>query len=195
MRILIYDNNTKDVNYLYQKLKGLPLDSQVDTSSTYNNAIDYYDTDKYNIIFIDFIDETGKEVLEYIIRDNPKQRIITISKVLECSEKLGCDFCLNNYNKKRILKPIHIDEIIKIFSNKETDCTTYLNNSLLMKLQQLDKLVQESYSNYTLDQENLTFVNNGSSSMCNGFFFILDKLAEYNVKHEVEGNNNIKGLS
>lgn len=192
MRILIYDINSKDLEYLCEMIKSLPIESYVDKITDYNHGTDLYDKNKYDIVFIDFIDKDGKSFLEYILKNDSAQRIITISDVFECSEKLGCDFCLDNYNKERILKPINYADIIKIFSNSKYRCDSFSNSLLLMQLKQIEKILKQTYSDYDLDVESLTFIGKRAKKYDTDFFIIIEKLNTHKIEYSVDENSNIK---
>jgi len=192
MRILIYDNNSKDLEYLCEMLKSLPIESCVDKITDYNHGTDLYHKFEYDIVFIDFIDNIGKSFLEYILKVNSTQRIITISDVFECSEKMGCDFCSDNYNKERILKPINHTDIIKIFSDTQYRCDSFSNSLLLMQLKQIEKIIKETYSDYDLDVESLTFIGKRTKKYDADFFIIVEKLNTHKIEYSVDENSNIK---
>ena len=194
MKILIYDTNRQDLAHLCNLIQNLPLDVDMDTASDFNQGANLYHANKYEVIFIDFAVNGGKKFLADVLKNDAHQRIITISKVIECSEMLGCDYCLEHYNKKRILKPITQDEVIDIFSNKEYPCPKYAGVALFMKLKQIEKIVKQSYTNFTLDTEKLIFIDHGQHHYDNDFFTIIEKLTQYSIKHTVDENGNIKVL-
>lgn len=69
------------------------------------------------MVLIDFTISFGLEVLQKILEINPSQHIISISDSLDCSELLGCDYCLANYNKKRVLKHQGIHDLLYLIDN------------------------------------------------------------------------------
>lgn len=194
MKILIYDKNIDDLTYLSKLVQNLPIDISIHTASTFQEGAAFYYANKYDTVFVDFIEDEGKKLLAEILKNDHTQRIITLSKLFECSEALGCDYCLEHYNKKRVIKPISEDEILQIFTHKEDICSKYSGDILIMELKRIEKIIKQSYTHFTLDIETLTFIDHGESHYKNDFFLIIDKLTEYKVKHTVDENGNIKVL-
>jgi len=158
MKILIYDNNPADLGKLCNMLEALPMKFFIDKISHYNDCIEFYNRYHYDMVFLDFIDDIGKKILNYILEKNPKQRIITISDVDVCSEKNGCDFCTSTYNKKRVTKPVKENDLFTIFL-KEEPCHSYCNLDLLLKLEIISKNIQT----LSFDKERFAFVRNSQN--------------------------------
>jgi hypothetical protein len=158
MKILIYDNNPADLSKLCAMLESLPMNFLIDKVSHYTDCIELYDKHTYDMVFIDFADEIGKKILSYILEKNPKQKIITISDIYECSEKRGCDFCTTTYNKKRVTKPIQEIELFKILSKKEP-CKLYCKSDFLIKLE----IISKGINYLTFDREHFIFLKNGQN--------------------------------
>jgi len=158
MKILIYDNNPADLSKLCTMLESLPMKFFIDKISHYEDCIEFYDKYHYEIVFIDFVDEIGKKILSYILGKNPKQKVVTISDIDECSEKSGCNYCTEKYNKTRVTKPIMENELFKIILKKEP-CLLYCNDDLLIKLE----VISKSIHSLTFDKEKLLFVKKGQN--------------------------------
>lgn len=82
-----------------------------------NEALEFFSKEHPEMILIDFSHEFALEAMNRILKVKPQQHIITISDVLDCSEHMGCDFCLENNRKKRILKSAGIHELIYLIDN------------------------------------------------------------------------------
>lgn len=76
-----------------------------------------YNKHDLDIVIINFILDFGRDILAYIVESNPHQNIITISDAFEFSEPNGCDYCLSNFNKIRLLKPVSIPKLIDVMKN------------------------------------------------------------------------------
>lgn len=194
MRIFIYDNNLQDREYLCEMITALPLNCSVDKIFDYSQGVDFYSKYNYDIVFIDFIDDFGKRLLTYILEHNPKQRIITISGICEYSEKLGCDFCVENYNKSRVMKPINHEDIVQIFNGKEHNCELYASNKMMMELKKIEKTIKKEYSDFLFDEQTLTFSSKNLRHYNPDFFTIIEKLNESDIEYSVDEHANIKIL-
>ena len=87
-----------------------------------------YENQDIDIVIINFTLEFGKESLNYILEKNPKQKIITISDALECSEANGGDYCQTHYNKIRLLKPINTSELVRYIKYFESNTCRFCDN-------------------------------------------------------------------
>jgi hypothetical protein len=166
-------------------LEALPMNFLIDKVSHYNDCIEFYDKYSYDMVFIDFVDEIGKKILSYILDKNPKQKIITISDMDECSEKRGCDFCTTTFNKKRVTKPIQEIDLIKILSKNEP-CKLYCGTDLLIKLE----IISKSIKNLTFDKEQFIFTKKGhgyNKEMLD-MIRLSDVLTEANINFEIVEN-------
>jgi len=82
-----------------------------------DEAMSFYKNESPDMVLIDFVADFGLEALHQILKLNPKQNIITISDSCDCSEIFGCDFCIENYNKKRVLKHQSIHDLLYLIEN------------------------------------------------------------------------------
>lgn len=82
-------------------------------------AMEFFASEAPEMVLIDFSVEFAREALSRILEIDPQQAIISISDSLDCSEFLGCDFCLEHYNKKRLLKHQGIHDLLYLIENFE----------------------------------------------------------------------------
>ncbi|MCK5110054.1 MAG: response regulator [Arcobacteraceae bacterium] len=126
MKILVIDKekeNLLSIKKTFEEERGF----HVDLSYSYEETTSFLNNNKYEFIIIDFNIPSGNEILEAILKDNKKQKIITLSEINGVSEKKGCDYCIENFNKRRLVKkctPQDILNIIDIFD----DFTCYFKN-------------------------------------------------------------------
>ena len=130
--------------------------------------------------------------MNYIIKTNALQRIITISDIYECSLKYGNKFCLENYSKERLLRPISHRDIIKILTGKSFIDNKYSNDLLLLELRQIEKIITLTYTSFEFDVEKLKFINTGERTYQSDFFLIVEKLNEYDIQYSSEQNGDIR---
>ncbi|PHR56210.1 MAG: hypothetical protein COA44_08960 [Arcobacter sp.] len=116
MNILFIDNHSIQ-NSIRLSLLEQMAHHTVYLSSDYEDALQHYKDEKPDIILIEFTIEYAEKALKKILELDPKQKIITISDSLDCSEILGCDYCLKHYNKRRVLKHQGIHELLYLIDN------------------------------------------------------------------------------
>ena len=91
--------------------------------SDFDEAIAFYKNEKPDMVVIEFSITVGHDALMKLLEINPSQPIITLSDATDCSELIGCDHCLEKYNKKRLLKKEGIHELLYTIENfDETPC-------------------------------------------------------------------------
>jgi hypothetical protein len=154
IKILIYDENLQDLSTLCRMIKILPIEYHIDTITSYEECINLYTKEKYDIVFIDFSNDIGKDILSHIVAIHQWQRIITISGTNSCSDHYGCMDCLEKYNKFRVVKPITENELFKIILKNEL-CASYCNEDSLLQLEALSK----KFTALTLNKNTLFFHN------------------------------------
>lgn len=80
-----------------------------------------------DLILVDFATGDNEEILNTILEKNINAKTIVISERLKNSEEQGCDFCLNNYNRKRLFKPIEPRKLYDLIKNFDTTLCSYYN--------------------------------------------------------------------
>jgi len=83
----------------------------------FDDAMKFYNEQKPEMVLIDFTLSGGLEALHAILKVDPAQHVITISDSLDCSEILGCDYCLEHYRKRRVLKHSGIHDLLYLIDN------------------------------------------------------------------------------
>ena len=116
MKILFIDNPSIQ-NSIRIGLLDQMAHHDVHLISDIDEALKCYKDEKPEMVLIDFTIPHGVEALIKILQINPAQHIITISDSSDCSELLGCDYCLEHYRKKRVLKHQGIHELLYLIDN------------------------------------------------------------------------------
>ncbi len=80
-------------------------------------AMAFYKRESPEMVLIDFSASFGLDALYKILEINPLQHIITLSDSEDHSELLGCDFCIEHYNKKRVVKHRGIHDLLYLIDN------------------------------------------------------------------------------
>lgn len=118
MKILFIDNESIQNSIRIGLLEQM-AHHDVHLCHEHDDVMSYYNEHKPDMVLIDFSIESGAEILKEILELMPTQPIITISDSIDCSELLGCEFCLKNYDKKRVLKHQGIQELLYLIDNFE----------------------------------------------------------------------------
>jgi DNA-binding NarL/FixJ family response regulator len=116
MKILFIDNASIQ-NSIRISLMEQMAHHDVHLISDFDEAIHFYETQKPDMVVIDFSVPVGHDALQTLLERNPKQAIITLSDSLDCSEIIGCDHCLEHYNKKRLFKTEGIHDLLYTIEN------------------------------------------------------------------------------
>lgn len=90
---------------------------EVYLTDNYEDAMELYTRESPDMVVLEFTVYFGMDALFKILKLNPQQQIITLSDSLDCSELIGCDHCLHNYNKKRVLKHQSIHDLLYLIDN------------------------------------------------------------------------------
>ena len=126
MKILVVDRDVKHSAEVYNTFVN-DRGYKVDLASTFENTTSLYFKDKYEMIVIDFTTKDGEKSLAYILNIDSKQKIITQSSITGCKTK-GCDNCIENHNRRRLVKQCTADDILNIVDKFDTYSCHYKNN-------------------------------------------------------------------
>lgn len=179
MRILIYDNNLEDLENLCMMVQDLPFDTFIDKLSDVDDFIHVYNRHEYNIVFIDVNYNEGKELVRFIEKKNPSQRIAVINNGGKVFSHQKCSFCKENFNKYRVSKPVNMQEVINVFKGKK--CEYNSDDRLLTKLMILSK----PYLFMELDKKSLKFTSKNSTSFISSVVNLTEELSANDINYEV----------
>ena len=155
-------------------------------------AKEWFEKESYFLVLIDFTKEEGKALLGFVLSKNNQQKIITMSDNFECSETLGCNFCTENYKRKRVFRPLNLKELMDVIKNFEQQSCTYMHKfNNIMNL--LDKIIEEF--NHFLYDENVKRIypktGISESSLIEEILEITTLLQDNHIKFQVDENYNI----
>lgn len=150
-RILFFYYNQNDCTDL-NILKSVLGEFSFDTTNVLNDAKELYLKEDYHIVMVDFTQEVGKELLQFISKESPTQRIITMSNNLECSALQGCEFCMHTLKRKRIFKPLNLKELTNTIKNYDSMICNYMHkfNNII---QILDDLIKSTYNHFLYNKD------------------------------------------
>jgi len=116
MKILFIDNQSIQNSIRIGLLEQM-AHHDVHLIGDFDKAIQFYREQKPEMVLIDFTLPGGLDTLQAILKIDPVQHIITLSDSLDCSELLGCDYCVEHYRKRRILKHSGIHDLLYQIEN------------------------------------------------------------------------------
>lgn len=150
-KILFFYYNQNDCTDL-NILKSVLGEFSFDTTNVLNDAKELYLKEDYHIVMVDFTQEVGKELLQFISKESPTQRIITMSNNLECSALQGCEFCMHTLKRKRIFKPLNLKELTNTIKNYDSMICNYMHkfNNII---QILDDLIKSTYNHFLYNKD------------------------------------------
>ena len=178
MKILFADEDVALQN-LFEHLNSLNR-FEVDICENLECGKVSYTQNRYDLVIVDMDLEFNKKLLSYVLDINPMQKIITTGMKLEYSEKKGCDFCQLNYNKKRLLKPIELSQLITFIKQLDTSkckCMNKLDNKEGLVEIMGDVVRRFSLAKYNSDNKSISF--NGTNSLINMSNFLEDKKIKF----------------
>ena len=180
MNILFLDNDKE----LKQLLKYLDSIGEINIffCKDYAESISIYKSVNIDMVIINFTFTFGEETLNYILKENPQQRVITVSDILECSEVNGGIYCQQNYNKIRLLKPINTSQLvncIKYFDNNKCQyCGNFETNNGLINI--MDDVIRR-FKGATYNKEIKTIDVDHSHKMIDIIQFLDNKNIDFQI--------------
>jgi len=186
MRILFIDQDEELIG-LFKNIDSMESFT-VEITTTLEESQRLYTNESFDIVIINFTILNGREILDYIEKIEPKQRVITLSEELVHSTEGGALNCQMNFNRRRLLKPLKISELIYFIKNfDETPCK-YQNkfNTKEGILSIMDDILRR-YSGSHYDKKTQTIINENSNHIVD----IVNILGNYQIQYELR-NNNIK---
>lgn len=124
--ILLVDNLEDGLKQLSQSLTRRY--TTVDICDSFDALKSFYAPDKYDIVIIalEMFDEGGYKSVDHVSTLSPVQRIITYSAEPERpSHGKGCEVCLKENKRHRIVKPINLRELYDQIENFDNHCCMY----------------------------------------------------------------------
>jgi len=184
--------NTENDKLNFEVLQSVLNGHTIESTSSLEEAKELFLPEKYDMVLVDFTKETGKDFLDYVMSSHSTQKIITMSDNFECSELQGCHFCTQNYNRKRIFRPINLKELLDVIKNFEQQSCTYMHKfNNIMNL--LDKILEEyNHFSYNIELKKIYPKSNISeSSLMEEILEITTLLQDNHIKFQVDENYNI----
>ena len=186
MKILLVDDDDK-IEIILNVLTSVTDKYEVVYCNNFECAVTEYNEKNIDIIIIDPTQIFGREVLDYILKNNSKQKVITISKNLEHTELKGCDYCQKYYNKVRLLKPVNIHELLGYLKEFHSEKCSFKNkfNSQDGLISIMDKITKDiplcSYDKLN----NIVKFEKMNTDYYNFLFLLKEKKIKYVVSENI----------
>lgn len=185
MNILLIDKDQATKNFLEIMFSQTIEKFNLITVSNFPNGIEEYTDNNIDIILVDYSYPEYNKLLQEILKINPRQQTITLSKEISYSSDKGCNFCIENYNRRRLLKPFQAKSLIKILESfKENKCQyfQYLNNLKNILPNILNRFI---YCQYNKDEKTILFETTNSILHTRNFTKVMDILSEHSIKYNI----------
>ncbi|XPV69071.1 MAG: hypothetical protein ACNI25_00490 [Halarcobacter sp.] len=195
MRLLVFDKDHNQIDgdsisILSKSLKDYSITLTTDIA----DAKKLYESNKFDILIIDFTTDSGKEFLDFVMEVNKHQRVITIGYELTHSEKQGCEYCEENYLRKRLVKPISIVNLYKTiinFDNIRCEYRDKFSDPVVIVEQLLNK-----YNYFKFDEsKSILYTYADGTRVLRQYLDLINDLQAYGIKYKIVDDKTIKVLS
>lgn len=177
--LLVLRNNLKDYNIIHM--------------SDSNEALALYKSKVFDIVLIDFTTNEGKKFLQEVNRLNTLQKIITMGYTLSCSSEMGCSYCIDNFHKRRLIKPIDSIELYRTISQFDEFECKYAH--AFEEPKNLIKELIQRYNYFHFDEENeLIYSQDNDNQELKQLLNLMVDLKAYNIDFKVIDDKSIKVL-
>lgn len=186
MKILIYTSNYKDLEYLYTKLKKVSLKNwQIEKSYDEATFMEKFTKNEYDKIYIDFSDDIGSKLIKMISNQKPKQELFMINSEYECVEEKDCMYCISEYNRKSLIKPLNLDVIENSIKSRRYKCDKMLKNEFEFKVQKIrrDFNFKNPHINLQFNRTKSQIITSPSSA--NIFNILKEDILKYDIDFNV----------
>lgn len=194
MKILIYNDNLGDLEYLYNIVDVMHLNIIADKKTDFESFFNVYNKNSYDIVFIEYSINIWEELVTPIVKVNPAQKIILISNEYGCSGK-NCLPCKEKHNVHIVIKPILNTEIMNLFS-KKFKCEEYSRSKLEFNLLTISKKMNFNYGSIDFNRDTYSFefdnINETKKIMI--LTDLVSELKNIDIKYKVNENLNVSIL-
>ena len=155
-------------------------------------CMELYKNSIFDFVIVDFSLDNNLVLLNEITKLNSEQRIITLSSNIESSEKSDCIECINNYNRRRVMKPIDLKELYETIINFDNMACKYFKS-----FKDVNKVVPILLRNYKIcnfDPESKVVhcESNNQYMLSNQYYGILSELEKYKINYKIISDYNIQ---
>lgn len=194
MDVLVFDKEyeKEDLDYL-NVVKDNLNSYNISLFTNFDEALEIYKKGMFYIVLIDFTTNEGKAFLQNVNQLNSLQRIITLGHTLSCSSEVGCCYCMDNFHKRRLLKPIEPIELYKTIKDFNNIFCKYANRFESPRFL-LNELVKR-YKYFAYDEKNQkVYATKNDLYELKELLNIMVDLKDYGIEYEVIDDKSLKIL-
>lgn len=194
MDILVFDKEyDNDRNDYLRVLNSNLKEYSIILLKNLDESLALYKTKTFHMVLIDFTTEPGKKFLQEVNRLNSLQKIITMGYTLSCSSEMGCSYCIENFHKRRLIKPFTSIDLYKTISEFDSLECKYAN-----AFENPRNLISElivRYNHFSFDKDNgIIFSLNNDIHELKQLLNLMVDLKAYNIDFKVIDDKSIKIL-
>lgn len=160
-------------------------------ADSYDKGMECFKKHSIDFLILDFSYEEFDNLLKDILEINKDIKTLILSDIFEHSERNGCSFCIENYNRKRLLNEFSLTDLSNVFKCFNTAKCDYFENFGENKDILKSLLIKFKYVKYDEDTKILN-LNSYDNFMVNKLIEITEFLTQHDIEYEVLDNNLIK---
>jgi len=126
LRILLLDDDT-NIEGLLKNFLEIENEWSLIKSTAYHSNIDNYPDNNIDLIIADTSKKLFNDSLNKIIAKNKTKKTIIISDEIKSNINPNCDYCQENYNRKRLFKPTSSKELYNLIKYDDESSCLYIN--------------------------------------------------------------------
>ena len=189
MNILVF-NSTDSYNNIYNIISEFYKNIFFTNINDHDAFLDEYQQKTYDIVIIDLSLKNADQILHEITRLNPEQKILTILNGFKYSNHLDCKSCHNRYNRRRLLRPINISDLIEYLLNFDNTSCYYSNEC--NHIEDILEYSLKRFLYYKLDFEKRKIIcQTTSGAYIQELTKIIDILNIHNLEFQIEHDHHI----
>jgi len=159
----------------------------------YNHTIKQYKDGDIDFVIVDFSKQENENMLNEIIKVNKNQKTITISESLDCPNVDNCDSCLEQYNRKKLIKPIRPKDLYETIKRFSSESCKYYNSINHIELLLPDIMKRFYYYIYDNTTKTISYKDNEENSLyLKEFLDIIGILNQHGIKYNILNNTDIE---
>lgn len=192
MELLLFDQNFKDnyTDYIAPLTENIK-DFNASFVETKDEAIDLFKKNNYDMVIIDFSTEDGSLFLTHVLSTNEKQKIITLGYELKSSYE-NCNYCKENFNKRRLMKPISVIDLYKTIMEFDSTVCKYSNRFDNPYDLIEDFIHRYDYFQYNKKDKIISRKNSSIENVMKDFIYMVEDLKRYHINFEIISEYTIK---
>ncbi|MDO9055797.1 MAG: hypothetical protein Q7U69_04565 [Sulfuricurvum sp.] len=158
--ILLIDSDYQTI-LLMNILSEIDKEFNVISVLNFDDGIAKYKSNPIELVIVDFSVNENNQLFTEILKINPKQNTITLSDKIACCSTLGCQSCIENFNNKRLIKPVNAMQLHSLLNNFNCVECKYYNDFDHIETIMPDIVKRFIGCAYDTEKKIIQFKNNG----------------------------------